>query len=102
MRAVVVRKPDLAEEDFEAFDPDLAPNAAKPFSPPETKGTPKVPMNAVAPSKPQPAAPAASPQAAPAPAAVPGAPAPPAATPPVPPLPGAAPPGAAQPGAAQA
>ena len=99
MRAVVVRKPDLAEEDFEAFDPDLAPNAAKPFSPPETKGTPRVPMNAVPPSKPQPAAPAASPQAAPA--AVPGAPAPPAATPPVPPLPGAAQPGAVPPGEAQ-
>ena len=33
IRAVVVRKPDLQEEDFEAFDPDQAPSIAKPFAP---------------------------------------------------------------------
>jgi TolA-binding protein len=111
MRAVLVRKPDLAEEDFEAFDPDLAPNVAKPFTPPAANGAPEVPMNAVPQPKPQPAAPAASPlaapvaspqaapvgssQAAPARAAVPHTPAHPASPPAAAPLPGAAPPNSA-------
>jgi general secretion pathway protein D len=33
IRAVVVRKPDLVESDFDAFDPDLAANKNKPFAP---------------------------------------------------------------------
>jgi len=86
LRAVIVRKPDLAEEDFEAFDPDQAPNQAKPFAPQAPKAGPNVPMNAVpdtkaapqapaapapAPAAPAAAAPAAPPAAAPAPVPVP-------------------------------
>jgi type II secretory pathway component GspD/PulD (secretin) len=99
MRAVVVRKPDLAEEDFEAFDPDLAPNVAKPFAPPPAKSSPRVPMNAVPEARP--AAPQAKP--APAPAAQPAAPAgtPGPAAAPGAPQPGAPQPGAPQPGAPQ-
>ena len=33
VRAVVVRQPDLSEEDFQAFDPDQAASIAKPFAP---------------------------------------------------------------------
>ena len=33
IRAVLVRRPDLGEEDFEAFDPDLATSQAGPFVP---------------------------------------------------------------------
>jgi type II secretory pathway component GspD/PulD (secretin) len=76
IRAVVVRKPDLAEDDFEAFDPDRAPNAGKPFEVPVTK-TSNVPANAL--PKPQQEAPAAKPAQAAAPAANPA---------PVPPVPG--------------
>ena len=43
IRAVVVRKPDLAEDDFEAFDPDQAPSAAKPFAPRPAKDPPPCP-----------------------------------------------------------
>ena len=68
LRAVVVRKPDLTEEDFEAFDPDRAPGAGKPFEPPTQKGTLNVPMNAVPEAAPRPPAPAAVPPTAPAPA----------------------------------
>ena len=39
IRAVVVRKPDLAEEDFEAFDPDQAPAVTKPFAPKPEKAS---------------------------------------------------------------
>jgi hypothetical protein len=66
IRAVVVRKPDLAEDDFEAFDPDRAPNVGKPFEPQVPK-TINVPMNAV----PTPAAPKPAPAAVPAPTAAP-------------------------------
>jgi len=37
IRAVLVRRPDLTEEDFEAFDPDLAASQAGPFIPKNTK-----------------------------------------------------------------
>ena len=40
MRAVVVRGPSLQGEDFDAFDPDQAPNVAKPFAPKAQPGTP--------------------------------------------------------------
>jgi general secretion pathway protein D len=70
IRAVVVRKPDLAEDDFEAFDPDRAPNVGKPFEPQVPK-TLNLPMNAVpAPASPK-AAPTPTPAPTPAPAAVP-------------------------------
>ena len=68
IRAVVVRKPDLAEDDFEAFDPDRAPNTGKPFEPKTPKKI-NVPMNAV-PTSPAPSAPQAAPET-PAPAAIP-------------------------------
>jgi len=100
IRAVVVRKPDLAEDDFEAFDPDRAPNAGKPFEPQAAKPV-NVPMNAApAPKGPPAPRPAPAPQPAPAaqpapppapPAVVPPAAVPPAAPPaPVPPSPDAA------------
>jgi len=47
LRAVIVRKPDLLEEDFEAFDPEQAPSQAKPFAPQPAQTTPNVPMNAL-------------------------------------------------------
>jgi len=89
LRAVVVRKPDLAEDDFEAFDPDRT-TANKPFEPKPAKTRLNVPMNAVpestpqAPPAPRPAAPAtATPAPAPAtPEAAPAASAP-ASAPPV-------------------
>ena len=37
IRAVLVRKADLTDEDFGPFDPDLAPNADKPFVPKPAK-----------------------------------------------------------------
>jgi type II secretory pathway component GspD/PulD (secretin) len=49
LRAVIVRKPDLLEEDFEAFDPDQAPSQAKPFAPQAARTTPNVPMNVLPP-----------------------------------------------------
>ncbi|MGA2079889.1 MAG: secretin N-terminal domain-containing protein [Holophaga sp.] len=112
IRAVVVRKPDLAEEDFEAFDPDLAPNANKPFSPQAAKpgaNAPapeaRTPAPAAPPAAPKLPVPAAAPegaapaQAAPAPAGPDAAnPAPPA--PAGPEVPGATPPASASPEAA--
>jgi type II secretory pathway component GspD/PulD (secretin) len=72
IRAVVVRKPDFSEEDFEAFDPDQAPDT-KPFLPKTRKGgeartkAPEAPAKAPeAQGKPEPpAAPAPVPQPAP-------------------------------------
>jgi type II secretory pathway component GspD/PulD (secretin) len=99
LRAVIVRKPDLKEDDFEAFDPDQAPSLAKPFAPQTPRATLNVPMNiapvippsAAAQGLPEPlvpvpydprtgsAAPAPAPEAAPAGAApAPAAPAEPA------------------------
>ena len=41
LRAVVVRKPNLGEDDFEPFDPDQSVNTVKPFTPkPEKKPMP--------------------------------------------------------------
>ncbi len=79
LRAVIVRKPDLGEEDFGPFDPDQAPGAAKPFAPkpdrkplpsglqdetsaPTAKATPRAPEGPAA-------APAQAPSQTPAPAA---------------------------------
>jgi general secretion pathway protein D len=43
IRAVIVRKPDIQAEDWEAFDPDLATSQAGPFTPkPEAKKAPEV------------------------------------------------------------
>jgi len=64
IRAVVVRKPDIQAEDWEAFDPDLATSQTGPFTPkPEPKKAPEV--------KPEPklvTPPVATPQPTPAPA----------------------------------
>ncbi len=38
IRAVLVRRPDLTADDFEAFDPDLAASKAGPFVPKPTEG----------------------------------------------------------------
>ncbi len=79
LRAVIVRKPDLGEEDFGPFDPDQAPGAAKPFAPkpdrkplpsglqdetsaPTAKATPRAPEGPAA-------APAQAPSQTPAPTA---------------------------------
>jgi general secretion pathway protein D len=62
IRAVIVRKPDLQEDDFEAFDPDLAPNANKPFAPKPAKGGAQAPAAPV-PAPPAPATPPAVPDA---------------------------------------
>jgi len=105
LRAVVVRKPDLTEDDFEAFDPDQAPGMGKPFAPPATKTGPKVPMNAIPESQP-PSAPAPKPApAVQAPAPAPAVQAPKPAPVPVPvpvpaPAPAAAPDAAPAPAAA--
>jgi type II secretory pathway component GspD/PulD (secretin) len=64
IRAVVVRKPDLAEDDFEAFDPDQAPGAGKPFEPKAAKVKLNVPMNAFPETRPVPAVPKPEPTAA--------------------------------------
>ena len=77
IRAVVVRRPDLAEDDFEAFDPDRAPGVGKPFEPAPVKAGPNVPMNAFPETRPAAPKPAPAPQ--PGPAAAPAAPAPGAA-----------------------
>jgi type II secretory pathway component GspD/PulD (secretin) len=51
LRAVIVRKPDLVQADFEPFDPDQSPTAAKPFSPkPEKKPLPSGLVSEGAPS----------------------------------------------------
>ena len=79
IRAVVVRTADLAEDDFEPFDPDQSPGRIRPFAPQTPKGAPSVPPmpNPAANPMPRPAdapplqaAPPAplKPQAAPAPA----------------------------------
>ena len=70
LRAVIVRKPDLLEDDFEAFDPDQAPSQAKPFAPQAVKNRPNVPMNAVPSVSPIPGPPS-GPAAAPATPATP-------------------------------
>jgi type II secretory pathway component GspD/PulD (secretin) len=90
IRAVVVRKPDLAEDDFEAFDPDQAPGIGKPFEPKVPKTKLNVPMNAFQETQPKPATGAPVTVAPPSPAAAPAAgqtltpaaPAPSAAAPP--------------------
>jgi len=108
IRAVVVRKPDLVEADFEPFDPDQAPGATKPFAPKVEKAHVLTGFDDTAvTSAPRPAPRTAPPTAAtPLPAAatpVPAAATPvPAAAAPVPapvPAPATAPP-AAQPAAA--
>jgi type II secretory pathway component GspD/PulD (secretin) len=98
IRAVIVRRPDLHEEDFEAFDPDQDPNANKPFAPkpdkaglheaagvkpgpPPTVALAKVNPEASAPAV-VPPPPAATPAPIPAPAVV--VPAPAATTQPAP------------------
>jgi type II secretory pathway component GspD/PulD (secretin) len=76
IRAVLVRKPDLREEDFEAFDPDLATSQTGPFMPRAAKGQPAGAVTAT----PAPASPAAL--ASPAPVSpAPVAPIPAAAAP---------------------
>ena len=66
IRAVVVRQPDLRESDFEAFDPDQAGLASKPFAPVVSAAA--APQGPKPPAPPQPAAPPAGPdEAAPAP-----------------------------------
>lgn len=70
IRAVVVRKPDLSEEDFEAFDPDRAPNIGKPFEPQAAKPL-NLPANGV--PTPRPALAPAPAAAAPTPAVPPPA-----------------------------
>jgi general secretion pathway protein D len=67
LRAVVVRKPDLAEEDFEAFDPDLSPGVAKPFAPPASKPAAKVAAPVAPAAKAAPATPPVPARPAPAP-----------------------------------
>ena len=69
IRAVVVRKPDLAEDDFEAFDPDQAPGIGKPFEPKVPKTKLNVPMNAFQETQPKPATGAPVTVAPPSPAA---------------------------------
>lgn len=65
IRAVLVRRPDLGEEDFEAFDPDLATSQAGPFVPKNAKATPPPVTESAAPMAAPAAAPAANPVAAP-------------------------------------
>ena len=64
IKAVVVRTADLQEEDFEPFDPDQAPNRARPFTPPtEKRGAGEAPAPAPRPvlaAPPAPAPPAAA------------------------------------------
>jgi type II secretory pathway component GspD/PulD (secretin) len=76
IRAVVVRTADLAEDDFEPFDPDQAPGRIRPFAPRAPKGPPSVPP------MPNPAAnPIPNPAYAPPPQAAPPAPLKPQAAP---------------------
>ncbi|HWQ07681.1 MAG TPA: secretin N-terminal domain-containing protein, partial [Holophaga sp.] len=60
IRAVMVRRPDLGEEDFEAFDPDLATSQSGPFTPKAAPGKAKAEPAVAAPR------PVAIPQTAPA------------------------------------
>ncbi|MDR3671876.1 MAG: hypothetical protein P4L36_13595 [Holophaga sp.] len=74
IKAVVVRKADLAEEDFEPFDPEQAPNRVRPFAPQTKAGkVPRPPKSPQAPgvlsTEPRPA-----PEVPPESAAVPVAP----------------------------
>lgn len=66
IRAVLVRKPDLTESDFEAFDPDMATSQAGPFTPKKPK-TPKPQDAEAAPATTEtaPTAPGAQPQSTP-------------------------------------
>ena len=99
IRAVLVRKPDLVEEDFEAFDPEMAASQTGPFTPKSTPSAPAIPGAAI------PGAPGAAIPGA----ATPGVPAPgvgtdgtaPAIVPGAGGTPGAGVPGAGTPGAAQ-
>lgn len=59
IRVALVRKPDLGQADFEAFDPDSATSKAGPFTPKEVKKP-----TTVAPLPPPPAKPATPPPAA--------------------------------------
>jgi general secretion pathway protein D len=70
IRAVLVRRPDLGEEDFEAFDPDLATSQAGPFVP--KKGNAGIPPKANGETSELPRVGIAIPEAPPAP--VPAAP----------------------------
>lgn len=81
IRAVLVRKPVLSEQDMAPFNPDDAASKAGPFTPPEAK-------------KPATAKPGGSAAANPAPSSAPAAPANPPATPPTP-APNTPPPAAA-------
>jgi type II secretory pathway component GspD/PulD (secretin) len=64
IKAVVVRKADLAEEDFEPFDPEQAPSKVRPFAP-QAKAA-AAPRELAPPSPPEaPGAPAAVPATAP-------------------------------------
>ncbi len=63
IRAVLVRRPDLGEEDFEAFDPDLATSLTGPFVPKTVGGKAVAPGTKVNPEPP--AAPTVSPSGAP-------------------------------------
>ncbi len=87
IRAVIVRKPDIQAEDWEAFDPDLATSQTGPFAPkaevkpaPEAKPETKAAQPETKTAKPEGKATQASP-ATPAPPATPGAPSPDASQP---------------------
>jgi hypothetical protein len=56
LRAVVLRSPSLQGEDFDAFDPDRAPSATKPFAPKPDPPAAQLPA-APAPAEATPAAP---------------------------------------------
>ncbi|BDU76670.1 secretin N-terminal domain-containing protein [Mesoterricola sediminis] len=97
LRAVIVRKPDLGEEDFGPFDPDQAPSASKPFAPkPEKRPLPSGLVDEAAPVKPAPQPPAAPSSPTPQPAAPK-----PAVPQPATPQPATPPPATPQPAASQ-
>jgi len=97
IRAVLVRRPDLGEEDFEAFDPDLATSQTGPFVPKVSKDSPVQPPRPTVGVNPVPESkPAGGPTPEPGPAApVPAAPVPAAPMPaaPMPSAPGPVTPG---------
>jgi general secretion pathway protein D len=66
IRAVLVRRPDLGEEDFEAFDPDLATSQAGPFVPKAPKAAQELPAMPGAEMKPPAVPPPPTPEAKPA------------------------------------
>ena len=82
IRAVVVRKPDFADEDFEAFDPEQAAGEKKPFTPKPDKREAASDAAQASPAAPplKPTGPAAT-LPGPQPAAVKAAPAPAATAP---------------------